>query len=189
MQELNESTPDMNVKEAAQKGTLKALIEEILKEHHEPTRSWLDKLETFFSAAARAVPDRKNIDKLGMAFRSMAMTMHMHMEKEEQVLFPMFQRLEDGFNTNKFCGGIENPVHVMENEHKELDFHFERFRRITNNYEVPSDLPGGAELRQLYDGLLTLEADLKIHSEKEECRLFPAAIALEKLQTNKPANG
>ncbi len=157
------------------KVSLKLQVEAIVKEHHEPTRAHLDYMQALFSASARLLTDRTMLDKLGMAFRSMAMTMQMHMEKEEQVLFPMFQRIEDGLNIEKFCGSIENPIHVMENEHEELDLHFARFRKITNEYHATPEMP--EPLRELFEAFQDLEKDLKSHSEKEELILFPAALA------------
>lgn len=158
--------------------SLKQMVEGVLKEHHEPTRQWIERAKILLREAAAENIDNPLINKLGMSFQSLAMTMHMHMEKEEEVLFPMFQRIEDGLNTEKFCGGIENPIRVMENEHKDLDLHFERIRRITNDFQVtPETTP---VVKELYEIMKSLESDLKLHSEKEECELFPAAVAREK---------
>jgi len=158
--------------------SLKQMVEDVLKEHHEPTRQWIERAKVLLREAAAENIDSPLINKLGMSFQSLAMTMHMHMEKEEEVLFPMFQRIEDGLNTEKICGGIENPIRVMENEHKDLDLHFERIRRITNNFQkTPETTP---VVNELYEVLKSLESDLKIHSEKEERELFPAAVVREK---------
>ncbi len=158
--------------------SLKQMVEHVLKEHHEPTRLWIEQAKALLRKAALEDMDSALINKLGMSFQSLAMTMHMHMEKEEEVLFPMFQRIEDGLNTEKFCGGIENPIRVMENEHKELDLHFERIRRITNNFQVTQETT--PVVNELYEVLKSIESDLKIHSEREECELFPAAVVREK---------
>lgn len=157
--------------------TLKVMVEYILSTHHEPTRLLLEKAKVLLRDAAKADLDNPILNKLGMSFQSLAMAMHMHMEKEEQVLFPMFQRIEDGFNTEKFCGSIANPIGVMENEHKDLDQYFERIHRITHDYQSTPDTPKSA--LPIYDVLRALEADLKIHSELEECELFPLAIKRE----------
>lgn len=158
--------------------TLSGLVEHVLAAHHEPTRALLEKAKCLLRDAARDNLDNPLLNKLGMSFQSLAMTMHMHMEKEEVVLFPMFKRLETGFNTEKFCGSIENPISVMEYEHKELDLHFERIHRITSNYQMTADTPPAAYA--IYEVLKELESDLKVHSEKEELELFPMAIKREK---------
>lgn len=163
---------------ATKEVSLKQMVDHVLKEHHEPTRQWIEQAKVLLREAAKENLDNTLINKLGMAFQSLAMTMHMHMEKEEEVLFPMFSRIEDGLNTQKHCGGIENPIRVMENEHKELDLHFERIHRITNEFQVTSETT--QVIRDLYEILQSLEADLKTHSEKEECELFPAAIDRER---------
>lgn len=158
--------------------TLMTLVRSILEDHHEPTKMLLDKVKDLLRHAAVELPHTELLNKLGMSFQSLAMTMAMHMEKEEAVLFPMFQRLEDGFNTEKFCGGIENPIRVMESEHKDLDIAFERLHRLTSDFKIDAETP--PIIADIYRSLRELEADLKIHSEKEEVELFPAAVARER---------
>lgn len=163
---------------ATESRSLKQLADAVVKEHHEPTRQCIEITKRLLRRAAQENLDSARTNKIGMAFQSLAMTMLMHMEKEEESLFPMFQRMEEGFNTQKYSGGIEGAIRVMEREHKELDFHFERIRRITKNFEVTEETT--PVVNGLYKILKSLESDLKIHSEKEECELFPAAVAREK---------
>lgn len=158
--------------------SLKRLVENILTDHHEPTRQWIEQIKNLLRMAAKENLDSILMNKLGMAFQSLAMDLHMHMEKEEQVLFPMFARIEDGFNTQKHCGGIENPIRVMGNEHKELELHFERIRRITNNFQTTNEIT--SSINEIYEVLKKLELDLRTHSQKEELELFPEAILVEK---------
>ena len=158
--------------------SLKGMVEDILSSHHEPTRELISRAKEILSRAGEAFPDNDFLKKLGMAFQSLVMTMNMHMEKEEEVLFPMFLRIEDGFDSLKHCGGIENPIRIMEQEHKELDLALERLRALTQDYHVSAAML--QVIRGFYDVLEAFENDLRVHSEKEECELFPAAIAREK---------
>ncbi|MBK6884206.1 MAG: iron-sulfur cluster repair di-iron protein [Flavobacteriales bacterium] len=115
-------------------------------------------------------------------FNECAGAMAVHMKKEELLLFPFIKQLEkaatDGSTppTPPF-GTVNNPVHMMMEDH---DAEGERFRRIatlTNNYTMPAD--GCATYNAAFRFLNEFEQDLHRHIHLENNILFPKAIELE----------
>ena len=154
------------------------LIDEILSTHHENTRRWMKSIQTEFDVLAETQGKNSKLQRLETAFRGLKMTMQGHMEKEEMILFPACRALERGEDGGSHCGGIENPIRVMHMEHEELEQYVMQIREITKNFTVDSGEEG--LVKKLYKPLEELVTDIKVHAGKEEERLFPAAIALEK---------
>lgn len=106
-----------------------------------------------------------------------------HMKKEELILFPFIHKMVKAkmsgteLSTPHF-GTVENPVHMMMEDH---DAEGERFRRIaalSNNYTPPAD--GCNTYRVTFAMLAEFEEDLHLHVHLENNILFPKAIELEK---------
>lgn len=96
-----------------------------------------------------------------------------HTDKEDKVLFPWIRDLEKGEMRR---GRLEDPVAVMEAEHKEAGSLLEQLRQATGDYV----LPRGActTYRLLFAGLEQFERDLHLHIHLENSVLFPRALAL-----------
>ena len=75
------------------------------------------------------------------------------------------------------CGSAANPIRVMLAEHEESGVQLTRLQAVTDGYAVPDD--ACASYRALYDGLLALDRDLRLHVHKESNVLFPAVLRLE----------
>ncbi|MBL7950336.1 MAG: iron-sulfur cluster repair di-iron protein [Flavobacteriales bacterium] len=105
-----------------------------------------------------------------------------HMKKEELVLFPYIEQLENAQATGTFpgtphFGTVGNPVRLMEAEH---DAEGERFRwiaELSHGYAVPADgcATYAAAMRLLKD----FEEDLHLHIHLENNILFPRALRME----------
>lgn len=107
-----------------------------------------------------------------------------HLTKEEQILFPYIkalcaaQREHTGVPRMPF-GSVENPIHVMENEHDYAGTLLENLRDLTNGFTPPADacdtyIVTFAKLREL-------DNDLRWHVHLENNVLFPKAVLLEKI--------
>src|SRR5205085_48098 len=72
---------------------------------------------------------------------------------------------------------IEQPVHMMEEEHEEAGTILRAINEATNNYTPPADACKSYSL--LYHKLKNLEEDLHQHIHLENNILFPKAEALE----------
>lgn len=90
-----------------------------------------------------------------------------HLEKEEQVLFPLVQRLEQG-QVDEF---IMKPILVMESEHDQEGERYKRIAELTNQYTAPED--GCNSYKYLYELLRKFEQRLHLHIHTENNILFP----------------
>jgi regulator of cell morphogenesis and NO signaling len=105
-----------------------------------------------------------------------------HMAKEEQILFPYIKELAAHQNNNTKLpssrfGTIQNPIHMMEQEHDMVGNYLHEVRALANNYQLPEDACASYSL--LYRLLDEFEEDLHIHIHLENNILFPKANTLE----------
>jgi regulator of cell morphogenesis and NO signaling len=106
-----------------------------------------------------------------------------HMQKEELILFPFVRKMAEAKSKNipfeqASFGSVQNPIHMMMNEH---DTEGERFRKIEtlcNGYTAPAD--GCTTYRVAFAMLKEFESDLHMHIHLENNILFPGAVELEK---------
>jgi len=108
-----------------------------------------------------------------------------HMAKEETILFPYIKALctaaQDGrakLSRMPF-GSVENPIHVMENEHDYAGTLLENLRDLTGGFAPPAD--ACTTYTVTFAKLNELDNDLRRHIHLENNILFPKAILLEKL--------
>lgn len=113
------------------------------------------------------------------SFTELRTDLEVHLTKEERVLFPLIRRLASGDSVAGHCGTIRNPIGVMWQEHDRAGDLLADLRRSTDGYRVPDD--GCASYRLLYEGLEHLEHDLHTHIMKENSHLFPKAVELESM--------
>jgi regulator of cell morphogenesis and NO signaling len=114
-------------------------------------------------------------------FDTLARNLLQHMIKEEQVLFPYVRELQavtrSGYRRASPFGSIENPIRMMEREHRGAADELDTIRELTCDYTAPSD--GCTTYRVCMAELQRFEDDLHRHVHLENNVLFPRAIALE----------
>ena len=97
-----------------------------------------------------------------------------HMAKEEDVIFPAIlegeKNLESGINPHISLSHLVQPLKILRWEHAVTGDEFQKLRRLTRGFSVPAD--GCTSYRELYDGLIELEADLHRHVHLENNILF-----------------
>ena len=164
--------------------SLGALIRHILDRHHGYLRVALPKLSQLAQAAAvgGASEQPEMLPALQKVFTDLRSELESHMWKEEMVLFPMIQRLEEAEAAHQLappshCGSVSNPIRVMEMEHVNAQQALAELRRLTDDYTTSAAAP--VDLRALVTGLAGLEADLNQHIALEDGILFPRAAELE----------
>lgn len=111
-------------------------------------------------------------------YAELAADLEPHLAKEEQVLFPAIRRLAGAVGTPGSAMPLQGPISVMMSEHDTAGELLARLRDLTDGYSTPAD--GCASYHALYDGLAQLEADTHLHVHKENNRLFPMALELER---------
>jgi regulator of cell morphogenesis and NO signaling len=113
------------------------------------------------------------------AFTDLREELEPHLLKEERVLFPLIRGLAaTGTTPEPHRGNLGNPISVMLREHDHAGEILRRLRHLTNGYTTPPD--GCASYAALYRGLAEVEADTHLHVHKENNRLFPSVLELER---------
>jgi regulator of cell morphogenesis and NO signaling len=116
-------------------------------------------------------------------FRSLSQELTTHMMKEERVLFPFIERMEEAVIAGEPIlpgpfGTVNNPVAMMEHEHQTAGALLHDLRALSHDYAPPE----GAcfSYRTLYSALQEFERDLHQHIHLENNILFPRAVEMEK---------
>jgi regulator of cell morphogenesis and NO signaling len=109
--------------------------------------------------------------------------MAVHMKKEELVLFPFVRQLVRSERNGEPArkppfGTVENPVHMMMEDHDAEGERFERMRAASDGFNMPAD--GCATYATAFSMLKEFEEDLHLHIHLENNIMFPRAVALEK---------
>lgn len=162
--------------------SLTQLIDHIVNIHHQYVVNSIPSLKAYLQKIAMVHGERHpELHSIKDLFFAAADALSEHLKKEELILFPYIKAMDEA-NSSHFhlskphFGHIENPIHMMENDH---DVEGERFReiaRLSNNYTIPTD--GCQTYRVAFAMLKEFEEDLHTHIHLENNILFPKAIAL-----------
>lgn len=150
-----------------------ALITHILDVHHRYLRQELPALRALVHKVERVHGERHpELAEVRKIYDALAEELTAHMLKEEQVLFPMMQRLCAGeIHAGAHCGGIANPLRVMRREHEDAGLGLARLRSLTRHYATPEGACNS--YRAMLARLEHLERDTHEHVHEEENVLFP----------------
>jgi regulator of cell morphogenesis and NO signaling len=163
--------------------TLSDLAAYITDEHHTFTRRELGRLSLLIakvcSAHAANHPELLRIQSL---FQSLEHDLLPHMHKEEHILFPYIERMEEALGRgepipNAFFGTVRSPVRMMMLEHDNAGEILRGIRDASRSFHVPDD--GCPSYELLYQGLEAFEQDLHQHIHLENNILFPRAVEME----------
>jgi regulator of cell morphogenesis and NO signaling len=161
---------------------LERLIDHIVAVHHAYVRAALPTIARYLAKLEEVHGARHpELSRVRAYFDQIGADLQQHMVKEEQVLFPYVRELAArqetcGFARSPF-GTIENPIHMMEREHREAADGLRIIRELTHGYAVPSD--GCTTYAVSMAELARFERDLHEHVHLENNVLFPKAIGLE----------
>jgi regulator of cell morphogenesis and NO signaling len=166
-----------------QAAPLADLISHIKKTHHQYTRQEINRLGPLFDKVCSVHGNNHpELLQLRETFQGLAQELITHLMKEEMVLFPYIERMEESVLQKEPIlpppfGTVQNPVAMMEHEHDSAGNALRILRATSNGYTAPPD--GCVSFQTLYKTLAELEADLHQHIHLENNILFPRAIALE----------
>ena len=116
-------------------------------------------------------------------FRGLAQELTSHMMKEEMVLFPYIERMEESVIQAEPLlpppfATVSNPVAMMEHEHDAAGNALRAMRKASNDYVAPES--ACASYQGLYRAFVEFEADLHQHIHVENNILFSRAIKMER---------
>jgi regulator of cell morphogenesis and NO signaling len=167
-----------------QTAPLADLISHIKNTHHKYTREEIARLGPLFDKVCSVHGNNHpELLQLRETFHGLAQEITAHLMKEEMVLFPYIERMEESVLQKERIlpppfGSVQNPVAMMEQEHDSAGNALRALRASSNGYAAPAD--ACVTYQTLYKALSDLEADLHQHIHLENNILFPRAIALEK---------
>lgn len=153
------------------------LIRHIVDVHHQYTRKTLFALEPLVNKVAMVHggwrPELLEVQEL---FKDLIAELIPHMQKEEMVLFPAIQALENGGESPFNAQTIINPISMMELEHETAGELMKQIRELTEGFTLPKG--ACATYTVVYKTLAEFEEDLHKHIHLENNILFPRVIAM-----------
>jgi len=162
---------------------LDELIDYIVNVHHTYVRDSMPVIYTHTKKVAHVHgSNHPEVVEIARHFEIVAAELQRHMMKEEQVLFPYIKSLVSAkrrvhpFTLPPFVTA-QNPIRMMEAEHRAAGDELYEVRSLSKNYVPPED--ACTTYRVSLMELQQFEKDLHQHIHLENNILFPKAIALE----------
>lgn len=159
------------------------LIAHIKHTHHRYTRDEIKRLGQLFDKVCSVHSgNHPELLDLRQTFGALAQELTMHMMKEEAVLFPYIERMEEAVIAKEPVlpppfGAVRNPIGMMRHEHDDAGAALRGMRATSQGYAAPAD--ACLSYQTLYKALAAFEEDLHQHIHLENNILFPRAVALE----------
>jgi regulator of cell morphogenesis and NO signaling len=159
------------------------LTEHIRSKHHAYVREAVRRIQPLAAKVkGKHGANHPEIADVEALFAEVAKEMIAHMQKEERILFPYIEAVEQAANGNDsverpFFQTVRNPVHMMMQEHDAAAAVVRNIREKSAGYAAPAD--ACMSYQALYRELLQFETDLHQHVHLENNILFPRAVELE----------
>jgi len=154
-------------------GSPSEIADNVVEEHHDYLREELPELESMVEKVARVHGENHpELHEITDEFDALADEMQEHIEDEEENLFPVIERIENGDElTNEEAETVHDHLDGYVKEHDETAERLERIRQLSDGYEVPDD--ACMSYRVMLSRLEDLEHDTHMHVHKENNVLFP----------------
>lgn len=162
---------------------LAELIAHIVGKHHAYVRQETPHIAGLLAkVVAKHGPAHPALTEIDRLFSAIGQDLSTHMLKEEQVLFPYIEQMEDALQAGEpapvpFFGTVKRPVAMMVAEHDDAGAILSRIRELSNNYTAPAGVC--PSFLALYSRLEEFECDLHRHVHLENNILFPRAVEME----------
>jgi regulator of cell morphogenesis and NO signaling len=158
------------------------LINHITNTHHRYVENSIPPLKAYLQKLVQVHGERHpELEQIKEQFFQAADALTTHMKKEELILFPYVKAMEEAksshFSLSKpHFGAIENPIHMMEDEHETEGERFRLISELSAGYQTPTD--GCQTYKVAFAMLQEFEEDLHKHIHLENNILFPKATEL-----------
>lgn len=179
---LDALSPRVETEEDVTRWPLARLIDFIVSTHHAYVRSSMPIVAGYLTKLEEVHGSRHpELSRVAAYFDQVRGDLEQHMLKEEQVLFPYVRDLAERpgscAQSQSPFGTIENPIRMMEREHREAADALRIIRELTRLYTAPED--GCITYAICMAKLQRFERDLHRHVHLENNVLFPAAVEIE----------
>ncbi len=167
---------------------LDLLTDYIEKKHHRFVVEKIDEIKPYLDKICRVHGEKHpELFKIKQLFDDAASELGMHLHKEEMILFPYVRMIAKAKQDATSIDAphfitVQNPIHVMMQEHDNEGDRFRKIEELSNAYTPPSDACN--TYRVAFALLKEFEEDLHLHIHLENNILFPKTIALEKALLN-----
>ncbi|MBC8014833.1 MAG: iron-sulfur cluster repair di-iron protein [Sporomusaceae bacterium] len=150
---------------------LSQLIDHIVATHHVYLQRELPQISEFVTKILRVHGvAHSELSKVHKLFHTLKMELEQHLITEEEVLFPLIKEYEKT-PSSLLLGKIKEVTHAIENEHEQAGDVIKELRKITNQYNLPSD--ACTSYRLAYQKLEEMESDIFQHIHLENNILHP----------------
>lgn len=151
--------------------SMEALIEHIVSKHHAFMRNELPITSNLLNKILKVhyIDHGETLSTLHKLFNSLKTEIEEHLVKEEELLFPAILEFEKKSSSDLLNKALK-VMHETEDEHDNAGDILKEMRKITNNYEVPSNSCNS--FVRTYEKLQEVEADLFQHIHLENNILF-----------------
>jgi len=162
---------------------LDLLTDYIEKKHHRYVEGSMPVLLQYLNKLCKVHgTQHPELFEINNEFNECAAALSAHMKKEELVLFPFIRKIVKANITQQPVaappyGTIQNPIHMMMNEHDTEGERFRKIAQLSNDYTPPADACGTYKVA--FSLLKEFENDLHTHIHLENNILFPKAAQLE----------
>lgn len=166
-----------------QSWTLDKLADHIEEKHHHYVEQTTPVLKQFLAKLCTVHGSRHpELFKIREQFDAAAGELAAHMKKEEFILFPQIRKMAAAHSAHQRperppFGTLQNPIHMMMEEHNVEGERFGIIAQLSDNYAPPPD--ACTTYRVSYSMLREFEEDLHLHIHLENNILFPKSISLE----------
>lgn len=165
------------------KWSLDFLADYIVNTHHSYVRQANQALYGY-TQKLKKVHGEKHPELVEIAniFSDIMNELESHMVKEENILFPYIKNMVEAKKQSRPTIAppfrtVQNPINMMEHEHKDAMELMKRIETLSDGYTVPTDACN--TYRVAYAKLREYDDDLRLHMHLESNILFPKAIDLE----------
>jgi regulator of cell morphogenesis and NO signaling len=161
--------------------SLAQLSEYIVMTHHSYVKKEMPQILAYLQKVASKHGERHpELLKIFELFASVKEEMEQHMQKEELILFPRINEMENmvvqGNEIRINHTYLQGPINMMEQEHDHAGSMLAEINKLTNNYMAPADACTTYKLS--FAALQAFEMDLHRHVHLENNILFPKALQL-----------
>ncbi len=163
--------------------SLTELVQHIVETHHRYVKQETPRLAQLAEKVASVHgQNHPEVVHIRATVQALAMELSSHLWKEEQILFPYIEEMEQAVSQGRPAppcrfGTVQNPVRMMVMEHDSAGDALRELRASSSNYTTPAD--ACVTYRTFYAALEAFEADLHQHIHLENNILFPRAMRME----------
>jgi regulator of cell morphogenesis and NO signaling len=180
--ERAESLPGQNHANWLQ-SPLADLIAHIKSTHHKYVKTEIVRLRPLLDRVCNVHGvQHPELALLRSTFHALAQELTTHMMKEEMVLFPYVERMEEAVIAGEPVlpgpfGSVNKPVAAMIHEHDAAGSMLSKMRDLSDDYQAPHG--ACTSYKTLYGAMAEFERDLHWHVHLENNILFPRAVQME----------